>query len=131
MLLARHAEAAFWMARYVERAENLARLLDVQQVFANDSRDPGSWGSILALNSDEPRFMETHDVVDRETVTQFYVLDQENPTSIISAIHWARENARALRPLISTEMWSQLNVSLLALLRPAFRSGRVFGIPKD
>ena len=110
MLLARHAEAAFWMARYVERAENLARLLDVQQVFANDSRDPGSWGSILALNSDEPRFLETHDVVDRASVTQFYVLDQENPTSIVSAIHWARENARALRPLISTEMWSQLNV---------------------
>jgi uncharacterized alpha-E superfamily protein len=110
MLLARHAEAAFWMARYVERAENLARLLDVQQVFANDSRDPGSWRSILALNSDEPRFLETHDVVDRASVTQFYVLDQENPTSIVSAIHWARENARALRPLISTEMWSQLNV---------------------
>ena len=58
MLLARHAEAAFWMARYVERAENLARLLDVQQVFANDSRDPGSWRSMLLLNSDESRFLE-------------------------------------------------------------------------
>jgi uncharacterized alpha-E superfamily protein len=43
-------------------------------------------------------------------VTQFYVLDQDNPTSIVSAIHSARENARALRPLISTEMWTQLNV---------------------
>ena len=110
MLLARHAEAAFWMARYVERAENLARLLDVQQVFASDSRDPGSWRSMLLLNSDEDRFLETHDTVGRTTVTQFYVLDQENPTSIISAIHNARENARALRPLISTEMWTQLNV---------------------
>jgi uncharacterized alpha-E superfamily protein len=110
MLLARHAEAAFWMARYVERAENLARLLDVQQVFANDSRDPASWRSILALNADEARFLETRAAIDRASVTQFYVLDQENPTSIVSAIQWARENARALRPLISTEMWSQLNV---------------------
>jgi uncharacterized alpha-E superfamily protein len=110
MLLARHAEAAFWMARYVERAENLARLLDVQQVFASDSRDPGSWRSMLLLNSDETRFLENHESVNRASVTQFYVLDQDNPTSIISAVHWARENARALRPLISTEMWTQLNV---------------------
>jgi uncharacterized alpha-E superfamily protein len=110
MLLSRHAEAAFWMARYVERAENLARLLDVQHVFAADSRDSGSWRSMLLLNSDETKFLETHDRVDRESVTQFYVLDQDNPTSIISAVHMARENARALRPLISTEMWTQLNV---------------------
>jgi len=110
MLLARHAEAAFWMARYVERAENLARLLDVQQVFARDSRDPVSWRSILVLNSDESRFFENQTSADRAAVTQFYVLDQENPTSIISAIRNARENARALRPLISTEMWTQLNI---------------------
>jgi uncharacterized alpha-E superfamily protein len=110
MLLARHAEAAFWMARYVERAENLARLLDVQQVFASDSRDPASWGSLLVLNSDQPRFLKTHAAISRSSVIQFYVLDQDNPTSIVSAIHCARENARALRPLISTEMWSQLNV---------------------
>jgi uncharacterized alpha-E superfamily protein len=110
MLLARHAEAAFWMARYVERAENLARLLDVQQVFANDSRDPGSWRSMLLLNSDEERFLKSHGTVGRASVTEFYVLDQDNPTSIISAIHMARENARALRPLISTEMWTQLNI---------------------
>lgn len=110
MLLARHAEAAFWMARYVERAENLARLLDVQQVFASDSRDPSSWRSMLLLNSDETRFLEAHETVSSASVTQFYVLDQDNPTSIISAIHMARENARALRPLISTEMWMQLNI---------------------
>jgi uncharacterized alpha-E superfamily protein len=110
MLLARQAEAAFWMARYVERAENLARLLDVQQIFASDSRDPASWRSMLVLNADEARFLGSHETIDRASVTEFYVLDQENPTSIISAVHMARENARALRPLISTEMWTQLNV---------------------
>jgi uncharacterized alpha-E superfamily protein len=110
MLLARHAEAAFWMARYVERAENLARLLDVQQVFASDSRDPASWRSILQLNADEARFFKDHQTADRASVAHFYVLDQDNPTSIIFAIHAARENARALRPLIPTEMWMQLNI---------------------
>ena len=65
MLLSRHAETAFWMARYVERAENLARLLDVQHVFAADSRDSSSWRSILLLNSDADRFQKTHDRVNR------------------------------------------------------------------
>jgi uncharacterized alpha-E superfamily protein len=110
MLLARHAEAVFWMARYVERAENLARILDVQQEFARDSRDPASWQSVLQLNADEARFLKTHATADRASVIQFYVLDQDNPSSIISGIRSARENARTLRPLISTEMWSQINV---------------------
>jgi len=110
MLLARHAEAVFWMARYVERAENLARILDVQQVFAGDSRDPATWRSVVQLNADDRRFFKTHESADRASVTHFYVLDQDNPTSIISAIQAARENARTLRPLISTEMWAQINV---------------------
>ena len=110
MLLSRHAEAVFWMARYVERAENLARILDVQQIFAGDSRDPGTWRSVLQLSSDEKRFFKSHEIADRAAIVQFYVLDQDNPTSIISSVHMARENARTLRPLISTEMWSQLNV---------------------
>ncbi|HEX4504446.1 MAG TPA: alpha-E domain-containing protein [Alphaproteobacteria bacterium] len=137
MLLSRHAEAAFWMARYVERVENLARLLDVQNVFAADTRDPGSWRSILLLNSDETRFLETHDQADRESVTQFYVLDQDNPSSIVAAIHMARENARALRPLIPTEMWTQLNVfhRRIHALTPAdlseARLPRTYAIIKD
>jgi len=110
MLLARHAEAVFWMARYVERAENLARILDVQQVFAGDARDPATWRSVVQLNADDKRFFQTHAAADRASVTHFYVLDQENPTSIIAAIQAARENARTLRPLISTEMWAQINV---------------------
>ena len=111
-MLARHAEAVYWMARYVERAENLARILDVQQIFANDLAATGkAMPSILHLNSDEPRSLSSATKSpDCASVTQFYVLDQDNPTSLISAIHSARENARALRPLISTEMWMQLNV---------------------
>ena len=110
VLLARFADGLFWLARYVERAENLARILDVNETFSRDSRGGQNWRSIVQLNSDEERFFATHPAATAQSVVKFYVIDAANPTSIISAIHYARENARTLRPLISTEMWVQLNV---------------------
>lgn len=109
-LLARSAESCFWMARYMERAENLARLLDVTETFSRDSRGANDWASVVALNADHERFAERHAQPTVDAVIHFYVLDGGNPTSILSAVRAARENARILRPLISTEMWSQLNV---------------------
>jgi len=110
VLLARYADCIFWLARYVERAENLARILDVNETFSRDSRGGQNWRSILQLNSDEERFIATHGTASEHSVVNFYVIDNDNPTSIVSTIHYARENARTLRPLISTEMWVQLNV---------------------
>jgi uncharacterized alpha-E superfamily protein len=110
VLLARYADCIFWLARYVERAENLARILDVNETFSRDSRGGQNWRSILQLNTDEKRFFATHSAATAHTVVRFYVVDASNPTSIVSAIRCARENARTLRPLISTEMWVQLNV---------------------
>ena len=110
VLLARYAECIFWLARYVERAENLARILDVNETFSRDSRGGQNWRSIVQLNSDEDRFFATHERASGHSVVNFYVIDSDNPTSIVSAIRFARENARTLRPLISTEMWVQLNV---------------------
>ena len=109
-LLSRSAECVFWLARYIERAENLARILEVQETFARDSRGSHDWGILLAINSDQKRFFERNTEVTAATVLRFYVTDRENPSSITSNIAFARENARALRPLISTEMWTQLNV---------------------
>ncbi len=109
-LLARYADCIFWLARYVERAENLARILDVNETFSRDSRGGQNWRSIVQLNEDEERFFATHATATAASVLEFYVVDAENPTSIVSAISNARENARTLRPLISTEMWVQLNV---------------------
>ena len=110
VLLARYADCIFWLARYVERAENLARILDVNETFSRDSRGGQNWRSIVQLNSDEERFFATHDAAASHNVVNFYVIDGDNPTSIVSTIRYARENARTLRPLISTEMWVQLNV---------------------
>lgn len=108
-LLARLAEAAFWLARYVERTENLARLIDINETFARDSRGACNWSSIVALNADDMRFYARHAAASEATVLRFYLLDGDNPTSILSSIRAARENARSLRPHISTELWSQLN----------------------
>lgn len=109
-LLSRYAEAIFWLARYVERAEDVARILDVNETFSRDSRGGQNWRSILQLYADDARFHRTHAQATAAAVIRFYTLDGENPTSIVSDLRAARENARTLRPLISTEMWTQLNV---------------------
>jgi uncharacterized alpha-E superfamily protein len=108
-LLARYAESIFWLARYVERAENLARILDVNETFSRDRSGGPDWLPILQLNADQHRFFADRPVASAESVLRFYVTDTDNPTSIASAVRNARENARTLRPLISTEMWVQLN----------------------
>ena len=131
VLLSRFADCIFWLARYVERAENLARILDVNETFSRDSRGGQNWRSIVQLNSDEERFFATHSAATTQSVVKFYVIDSANPTSIVSAIRSARENARTLRPLISTEMWVQLNVfhnRLAALGEADLTPGRLAGL---
>lgn len=110
LLLSRYADSAFWLGRYIERAENLARILDVNMHFTRDSRGSQNWRSIVQLNADEERFDEEYDVASYGNVVSFYTLNRDNPTSIISAVRSAKENARALRPLISIEMWQHLNM---------------------
>ncbi len=109
-LLSRYAEAIYWLARYVERAENVARILDINETFSRDSRGWQNWRSIVELFRDEERFFAEHEEADADSVIFFYTLDQRNVSSIISAVNLARGNARTLRPLISTEMWIQLNM---------------------
>ena len=109
-LLARYADGVFWMARFVERAENLARILEVNETFARDRDGVRNWLSIVNLNADEVRFAAKHKTATADNVLKFYLIDAGNPTSIAAAIANARENARTLRPLVSTEMWMQLNV---------------------
>ncbi len=106
-LLSRNAEALFWLARYLERGASLARVIEMQSSFGGHDRETG-WSWLLTLHSDEARFKERFEV-SAINIVAFYVTDQANPASIRSSIHWARENARALRPFIPLEMWAQLN----------------------
>ena len=108
-LLSRYAESVFWLARQIERADSLARILDVNASFSHDSSGSHNWESIVTLYSARAEFLKRHDAFTADAVLHFYLLDRTNPCSIASAVALARENARALRPLISTEMWGQLN----------------------
>jgi uncharacterized alpha-E superfamily protein len=109
-LLARYAEGLFWMARYLERAENLARLIDVTSIFESPGREAEAWFALIRINADEQGYAERVGAVDAEAIKRFYLLDHGNPTGIPAAIEAARMNARTLRPLISTEMWEQINI---------------------
>jgi uncharacterized alpha-E superfamily protein len=109
-LLARYAESLFWMARYLERAENMARQLDVTQTFESPGREEAAWFALVRINADEESFAERGAAPTSDAIKRFYLLDAANPTSIPAALEAARMNARTLRPVISTEMWTQLNV---------------------
>jgi len=109
-LLSRYAESLLWLARYIERAASLARVVEMQSSFGRAGEGPdGSWGWLLKLYSDEERFAQRHATASSTNIIDFYVLDSENAGSIRSCIHWARENARALRAFAPTEMWVQIS----------------------
>lgn len=109
-LLSRFAENGFWMARYMERVENLARILDVNESFARDQRGEQEWLPIVHLHADEEAFFQRYDEATADAVIEFYIIDRKNPNSIVQMVWAARENARGLRHLISIEVWAQLNV---------------------
>jgi uncharacterized alpha-E superfamily protein len=109
-LLSRYADAMFWLARYIERAENLARILDVTETFSRDAHGAQNWQSVVQINADEAAFAKAGYEMTASGVSRFYLLDGRNSTSVRFSVNGARENARMLRPLISTEMWTQMNV---------------------
>lgn len=110
VLLSRHAECLFWFGRYTERTACLARLLEVHSSISQGrTGDAASWSWVLTLYDDNEAFWKVYDEASAANVTRFYVSDSENAGSLHSCIHLARENARTLRALISTELWQQVN----------------------
>ena len=75
-LIARHAESTLWLARYMERIENIARMLDVTNTFARDADDTRNWLSIPRINGDLTEFYKKHAEATQRTVGGFYLLDQ-------------------------------------------------------
>lgn len=119
-MLSRVADCLYWMSRYVERAENIARIVDVnRQVMLDLPYDQAqeldrNWFAVLTCLGDEETFQEQRGGnPDRLSVTDFLVHDRENPNSIVSCLCAARENARTAREQISAEMWEQINRSYL------------------
>lgn len=109
--LARYADCMFWFARYMERAENLARLLDVIYTFTPGSRGEQNWQAVLAIHCDEEAFLDRYPALMGNNVLRFYMTDATHSKSIVSCLQQARMNASQLRATISTEMWAQINVA--------------------
>jgi uncharacterized alpha-E superfamily protein len=110
-MLSRLADSFYWMSRYVERAENVARFIDVNLNLMLDSplNDQEQWLPLVITTGDEKAFAKLYDAPTRENVVQFLVADSRNPNSIYSCLQKARENARTMRESISSEMWEQMN----------------------
>ena len=98
------------MGRYMERAENLARILDVNESFARDSREEENWRPILRLHAEEEIFFRDRAKATADEVVHFYTLDRASLSSIRNCLDNSRENARSMRHLLSTEVWRQLNI---------------------
>lgn len=108
-MLSRVADSVFWMSRYIERAENIARIIDVNQNLALDDHAADQWGPLVAITGDEDFFRDRYEAVTRENVLKFLVIDAEYPNSILRCVRQARENARTIRELISVDMWEEVN----------------------
>ena len=114
-MLSRVAESIYWLNRYIERAENVARFIDVNvnlTVGENDSLGNQSslWQPLISTTGDDDDFNERYDrTASRENVLKFLLFDKQNSNSIFSCILRARENARAIRQIIPTVVWEELN----------------------
>lgn len=114
-MLCRVVDSLFWMSRCVERAENTARLIDVnlQLVLENDACTGESfqreWEAILRTTGDMALFSKYYETADSATVMEFLTFNRNNPSSVVSCISSARENARQVRDQISSEMWEVIN----------------------
>ena len=110
-MLSRVAESVYWMCRYVERAENVARFIDVNyNITLGESDTLGNqWAPLVYTTGDQDDFQERFGEPTREKVLKFLLFDEQNPNSIISCASAARENARTIREIIPSVVWEQLN----------------------
>ncbi|OVZ57613.1 hypothetical protein CDO44_17810 [Pigmentiphaga sp. NML080357] len=112
-MLSRTADHLFWMGRYMERAENTARMLDVTLkallLPQTDESALRSQRAVLSISELSDAFAARYDAVTAHNVLRFMVADPDNPSSILSSLRAARENARAVRGTLTTESWETIN----------------------
>jgi uncharacterized alpha-E superfamily protein len=110
-MLARVADSIYWMSRYVERAENVARFIEVNLNLMLDLPvgSAQQWHPLVETTGDGEEFAKRYGKATQSNVIQFLTFDPENVNSILSSLRAARENARSVREIISSEMWEQLN----------------------
>ena len=121
-MLSRTADHLFWLSRYTERAENTARMLDVTHQASllprSDELVRQGWAGLLSISELKPAFTAQYgpELLPRD-VMHFMVRDEKNPSSIVACLRNARENARAVRGTLTTEVWETLNQTYLEVMR--------------
>jgi uncharacterized alpha-E superfamily protein len=110
-LLSRVADSVYWLSRYVERAENIARYIGVNLNLQLDLplTPAQQWQPLVETTGDAEMFKKKYGEAKQDTVIEFLAYDDENPSPIASCLRSARENARSVRETISPEMWAQIN----------------------
>jgi uncharacterized alpha-E superfamily protein len=124
-MLSRTADNLFWLSRYVERAENMARLMEMGYRMAlmpavvDGNRS--EWQSVLSASGCAAGY-DPDAPLRQEEVANFLIFNRDNPSSIINCFEYARANARAMRTAITAEMWEALNNALMELRRPSMHN---------
>jgi uncharacterized alpha-E superfamily protein len=120
-MLSRTADHLFWMSRYTERAENTARMLDVNYQTSllpqSEAVAQVGWQGLLSISELLSIYKTDHDTIEAHDVIDFMVKDEGNPSSIMSCLSAARENARAVRGTLTTEVWETQNQTWLEVRR--------------
>ncbi|WP_255210800.1 alpha-E domain-containing protein [Methylogaea oryzae] len=118
-MLSRTADHLYWLARYIERAENTARMLDVthrMSLVPNAAQSEAAlWRPPVMIAGDLAAFEGEYGRYNAASVLRYMALDENNPSSIVSNLGRARENARAVRVSMSSEMWENVNALWLEL----------------
>ncbi len=110
-MLSRVANSLYWLNRHIERAENIARVINANLNFILDSeiRKAEQWEPLIRVTGESARFFEKYREITKENVIQFLLFDEQYYSSILSCISMARENATTVREIINIEMWEQIN----------------------
>lgn len=116
-MLGKTAGGLYWMFRYLERAENTARLIEAGfRIALTRSSDPESeWKSVIVTSAAQAAYEAKHSVYNSANVTDFLLRDPQNPNSVLSIIKFARDNARLTRTALTTEVWSAVNETWMML----------------
>jgi uncharacterized alpha-E superfamily protein len=130
-MLSRVADSIYWLNRYIERAENVARFIDVNLNLMLDlpAGMPQQWKPLVSVTGDLDSFNFRYGEANVENVVQFLMFDQSNPNSISSCLAMARENARSIREVISSEMWEEVN-SFFLMIQEAASIHSLSSLPK-
>lgn len=131
-MLGRTANGLFWMFRYLERAENTARLVDAgfRIALTRSTSADKEWESVISTAGVLEPYLERHGVIEASAVVDFLLRDRSNPSSVLSVISLARDNARVVRTALTREVWEAVNDSWLTLKDALARPVRERDLPE-